>query len=157
MSGATTRETLRRITGRRVNASLLAGWLLSIGQTSAVKEVLAVLDSQEALPMLWRASLSDDANERQQFIAAAEHCHAHNVRFLTRSMKFRCCSRWATALARYLLGCFWYSKRRYDEAVSCWRETLENLRLCARSSSAGRLLGINSRMQRRRWLICSAP
>lgn len=46
-----------------------------------MKEVLAVLDSQEALPMLWRASLSDDANERQQFIAAAEHCHAHNVRF----------------------------------------------------------------------------
>ncbi len=61
---------------------------------------------------------------------------------LTRSMKFRCCSRWATALfARYLLGCFWYSKRRYDEAVSCWRETLEK---SPDYAPAHRLLGVYS-------------
>lgn len=63
-----------------------------------------------------------------------------------------------SAFARYLLGCFWYSKRRYDEAVSCWRETLEK---SPDYAPAHRLLGvysgINSRMQRRRWLICSAP
>ncbi len=64
-----------------------------------------------------------------------------------------------SAFARYLLGCFWYSKRRYDEAVSCWRETLEKspdyapaLIVCWAFTR-----GINSRMQRRRWLICSAP
>ncbi|CAH3634218.1 Lipopolysaccharide assembly protein B [Klebsiella pneumoniae] len=137
------RETLLRITGRRgVNASLLAGWLLSIGQTSAVKEVLAVLDSQEALPMLWRASLSDDANERQQFIAAAEHCHAHNVRFPNSLDEVQMLqSLGDSAFARYLLGCFWYSKRRYDEAVSCWRETLEK---SPDYAPAHRLLGVYS-------------
>ncbi|HBW5261606.1 TPA: DUF5107 domain-containing protein [Klebsiella pneumoniae] len=137
------REALLRITGRRgVNASLLAGWLLSIGQTSAVKEVLAVLDSQEALPMLWRASLSDDANERQQFIAAAEHCHAHNVRFPNSLDEVQMLqSLGDSAFARYLLGCFWYSKRRYDEAVSCWRETLEK---SPDYAPAHRLLGVYS-------------
>ncbi|SQC09634.1 putative transferase [Klebsiella pneumoniae] len=46
-----------------------------------------------------------------------------------------------SAFARYLLGCFWYSKRRYDEAVSCLaRDARKISRLCARSSSAGRLL-----------------
>ena len=126
---------------QRVNASLLAGWL-SIGQTSAVKEVLAVLDSQEALPMLWRASLSDDANERQQFIAAAEHCHAHNVRFPNSLDEVQMLqSLGDSAFARYLLGCFWYSKRRYDEAVSCWRETLEK---SPDYAPAHRLLGVYS-------------
>ena len=30
-----------------------------------------------------------------------------------------------SAYARYLLGCFWYSKRRYEEALSCWQFTLQ--------------------------------
>lgn len=105
-----------------------------------MKEVLAVLDSQEALPMLWRASLSDDANERQQFIAAAEHCHAHNVRFPNSLDEVQMLqSLGDSAFARYLLGCFWYSKRRYDEAVSCWRETLEK---SPDYAPAHRLLGV---------------
>ncbi len=124
-----------------------------------MKEVLAVLDSQEALPMLWRASLSDDANERQQFIAAAEHCHAHNVRFPNSLDEVQMLqSLGDSAFARYLLGCFWYSKRRYDEAVSCWRETLENLPIMRPLIVCWAFTpGINSRMQRMRWLICSAP
>ncbi|MBZ4369661.1 tetratricopeptide repeat protein, partial [Mycobacterium tuberculosis] len=28
------------------------------------------------------------------------------------------------AFACYLLGCFWYSKRRYDDAIACWQQTL---------------------------------
>lgn len=43
--------------------------------------MLEVLDCQEALPMLWRASLNDDANKRQRLIAEAERCHARKVRF----------------------------------------------------------------------------
>ena len=55
--GDEARASLLRVTGRRgINGSLLAGWLLSIGQKQAAKEVLEVLDCQEALPMLWRAS-----------------------------------------------------------------------------------------------------
>ncbi|UNB78910.1 hypothetical protein MJK72_21480 [Klebsiella pneumoniae] len=86
MSGATTREEAllaHHGAQRGQLASLLAGWLLSIGQTSAVKEVLAVLSRtvRKRCRCSGDASLSDDANRRQQFIAAAEHCHAHNVRF----------------------------------------------------------------------------
>lgn len=92
--------------------------------------------------MLWRASLSDDANERQQFIAAAEHCHAHNVRFPNSLDEVQMLqSLGDSAFARYLLGCFWYSKRRYDEAVSCWRETLEK---SPDYAPAHRLLGVYS-------------
>ncbi|HHG1588511.1 TPA: DUF5107 domain-containing protein [Klebsiella pneumoniae] len=124
------REALLRITGRRgVNASLLAGWLLSIGQTSAVKEVLAVLDSQEALPMLWRASLSDDANERQQFIAAAEHCHAHNVRFPNSLDEVQMLqSLGDSAFARYLLQLHralqFIERGAFKQATDCLKAAL---------------------------------
>ncbi|HBM3027883.1 TPA: DUF5107 domain-containing protein [Klebsiella oxytoca] len=135
------RESLLRVTGRRgINGSLLAGWLLSIGQKQAAKEVLEVLDCQEALPMLWRASLSDDANKRQRLIAEAERCHPQKVRFPNTLDEVQMLQTLSdSAFACYLLGCFWYSKRRYEEAVSCWRETL------AKSpdyAPAHRLLGV---------------
>ncbi|MEF3103107.1 DUF5107 domain-containing protein [Raoultella terrigena] len=120
------RESLLRVTGRRgANASLLAGWLLSIGQPSSAQALLALLDSQEALPMLWRAALSDDADERQQFIASAQRCHALRVRFPNTLDEVWMLQRLEeSAFARYLLGCFWYSKRRYEDAVNCWRDVL---------------------------------
>lgn len=76
--------------------------------------------------MLWRASLSDDANKRQRLIAEAERCHVRKVRFPNTLDEVQMLQTLSdSAFARYLLGCFWYSKRRYEEAVSCWRETLE--------------------------------
>jgi tetratricopeptide (TPR) repeat protein len=121
------RASLLHVTGRRgVNGSLLAGWLLSIGQKQAASEILEVLDCQEALPMLWRASLSDDAKTRAQFIVAAQQCHARKVRFPNTLDEVQMLQTLSdSAFARYLLGCFWYSKRRYEDAVVCWRETLE--------------------------------
>jgi tetratricopeptide (TPR) repeat protein len=139
--GDEARASLLRVTGRRgINGSLLAGWLLSIGQKQAAKEVLEVLDCQEALPMLWRASLSDDANKRQRLIAEAERCHARKVRFPNTLDEVQMLQTLSdSAFARYLLGCFWYSKRRYEEAVSCWRETLEK---SPDYAPAHRLLGV---------------
>ncbi|ALR77694.1 DUF5107 domain-containing protein [[Enterobacter] lignolyticus] len=134
-------EALLQVTGQRgINASLLAGWLLSIGQREAAEKMLMLLDSQEALPLLWRASLSKDAAARQALVAAAERCHARRVRFPNTLDEVQMLQTLGdSAFAVYLLGCFWYSKRRYDEAVSCWRETLAQVPDYA---PAHRLLGI---------------
>ncbi|VYU38833.1 DUF5107 domain-containing protein [Metakosakonia massiliensis] len=118
------REALIAVTGRRgANACALAGWLLSCGQTEAAREMLALLDSQETLPLLWRASLSDDP---QPFIDQARACLQNRVRFPNSLDEVQMLQALGdNAFARYLLGCFWYSKRRYDEAVDCWRFTLQ--------------------------------
>lgn len=135
------RDSLLRVTGRRgINASLLAGWLLSIGQKQIAKTVLAILDCQEAIPMLWRAALSEVASERQRFISLAQHCHTLRVRFPNTLDEVQMLQKLDdSAFARYLLGCFWYSKRRYDEAVACWHETLEQ---APNYAPAHRLLGV---------------
>lgn len=139
--GDEARENLLRVTGGRgINASLLAGWLLSLGQKQAATEVLALLDCQEALPLLWRASLSNDATQRALFIAAAEECHARKVRFPNTLDEVQMLQTLGdSAFAQYLLGCFWYSKRRYEDAVGCWHKTLET---SPDYAPAHRLLGV---------------
>lgn len=118
------KEVLIAITGRRgANACELAGWLVSCGQKEAARAVLTLLDSQETLPMLWRASLSDDP---QPFIAQARDCLHNRVRFPNTLDEVQMLQTLSDcAFARYLLGCFWYSKRCYEEAVNCWQFTLE--------------------------------
>lgn len=120
----TAKTGLITVTGRRgTNACELAGWLISFGMRDAAREVLEVLDSQETLPMLWRASLSDNP---QPFITLAQACLRHRVRFPNSLDEVQMLQTLPhCAFARYLLGCFWYSKRRYEEAVSCWRFALE--------------------------------
>ncbi|MDM2928440.1 DUF5107 domain-containing protein [Citrobacter sp. Cm046] len=117
-------QALISITGRRgTNACELAGWLTSFGQQDAARDVLELLDSQETLPMLWRASLSEDP---QPFIDRARKCLQKRVRFPNTLDEVQMLQTLVqSAFARYLLGCFWYSKRRYTEAVSCWQFTLE--------------------------------
>lgn len=134
-------DALRQVTGQRgINASLLAGWLLSIGERAAAEKLLALLDSQEALPLLWRASLTTDSASRQVLVEAAQRCHSRRVRFANTLDEVQMLQALGdSAFAVYLLGCFWYSKRRYDEAVSCWRETLSQQPDYA---PAHRLLGI---------------
>lgn len=127
-----------QVTGRRgTNACALAGWLSSQGLKAEAKEVLAVLDSQETLPLMWQASLSDDP---QPLIERARACLRHRVRFPNTLDEVQMLQTLQDhAFARYLLGCFWYSKRRYDDAVSCWRSVLEQE---PEFAAVHRLLGI---------------
>lgn len=137
----TSQAALLQVTGRRgVNASMLTGWLLSMGLREAAEKLLALLDCQEALPLLWRASLAGDNASRQKLAAAAQHYHSLRVRFPNTLDEVQMLQTLRdSAFAGYLLGCFWYSKRRHDEAVSCWRETLIRMPDYA---PAHRLLGI---------------
>ncbi|MFW0767535.1 DUF5107 domain-containing protein [Trabulsiella odontotermitis] len=134
-------RTLRQVTGQRgANACLLAGWLTSLGQNDAAREMLQSLDCQEALPLLWLASLTDDPAARQRFIATAETQHARHVRFPNTLDEVQMLQSLGDApFASYLLGCFWYSKRRYAPAVTCWQATLQQRPDFA---PAYRLLGI---------------
>lgn len=117
------REGLIQITGRRgANACELAGWLLSFGQRQAALELLELLDSQQMLPMFWRASLSDNP---QPWLKKARDCMTHSIRFPNTLDEVQMLQSLAEdPFARYLLGCFWYSKRRYEDAVACWQYTL---------------------------------
>lgn len=110
------RDSLLRVTGRRgINASLLAGWLLSIGQKQSAKTVLAILDCQEGIPMLWRAALSEVASERQRFISMAQHCHTLRVRPNTLDEVQMLQKHWMTVLLPVICwGASGISKRRYD-------------------------------------------
>ncbi|XUA20221.1 DUF5107 domain-containing protein [Citrobacter sp. OP27] len=132
------RDRLRQVTGRRgINASYLAGWLLSLGQKEDARKLLEVLDSQETLPMLWRAALNAD---RQPYLQRARDCFARRVRFPNTLDEIQLLQQLTDdAFASYLLGCFWYSKRRYDEAIGCWQQTL---RQEPDFAPAHRLLGI---------------
>ncbi|HAU4329804.1 DUF5107 domain-containing protein [Citrobacter freundii] len=124
ISGATAdRDAFIAITGRRgINASALAGWLVSLGNKTEARALLVLLDSQEALPMLWLAALSDNP---QPYLHNAQRCFTNRVRFPnTLDEVVMLQSLPQSAFARYLLGCFWYSKRRYDDAIACWQETL---------------------------------
>lgn len=117
------RDALLNITGQRgINASILAGWLVSLGNKQAARELLELLDSQETLPMLWLAALSENP---QPYLQNAQRCFANRVRFPnTLDEVVMLQSLQQNAFVSYLLGCFWYSKRRYDDAVSCWNHTL---------------------------------
>lgn len=138
---AAAREKLLLVTGRRgANACVLAGWLTSMGMSFAAREVLDLLDSQETLPQLWRAALSDNAEMRIRHLAAARCCEPNRVRFPNALDEVQMLQTLQDdAFARYQLGCFWYSRRRYDEAVSCWQFTLQQE---PQFAPAQRLLGI---------------
>lgn len=120
---ADTAKALIDVTGRRgTNACELAGWLTSLGLRAEAKAVLQLLDSQETLALMWLASLSENP---QPLIERARTCLRHRVRFPNTLNEVQMLQTLQdNAFARYLLGCFWYSKRRYDDAVACWNGTL---------------------------------
>lgn len=134
-------EKLRQVTGcRGANACVLAGWLTSMGMSYAAREVLDLLDSQETLPLLWRAALSENAETRARYLVAARRCESNRVRFPNALDEVQMLQTLQDdPFARYQLGCFWYSKRRYDEAVACWQFTLQRE---PQFAPAQRLLGI---------------
>lgn len=135
---AADRDVLLQVTGQRgTNASILAGWLVSLGLREDARTLLAVLDSQETLPLLWRAALGDD---RAANLQRARQAFARRVRFPNTLDEVQMLQQLQDSpFAIWLLGCFWYSKRRYDDAVACWQQTLT---LEPTFAPAHRLLGI---------------
>lgn len=113
---------LLRVTGQRgTNASVLAGWLMSFGAEHAARELLEVLASKEAMPLLWQASLESDPQRQARYLSQAQQQFALRVRFPNTLDEVQMLMRLPQdGFAQYLLGCFWYSKRRYAEALACW-------------------------------------
>ncbi|WP_227319171.1 DUF5107 domain-containing protein [Cedecea davisae] len=113
---------LLRVTGQRgTNASVLAGWLMSFGAEHAARELLEVLASKEAMPLLWQASLESDPQRQALYLSLAQQQFALRVRFPNTLDEVQMLMRLPQdGFAQYLLGCFWYSKRRYAEALACW-------------------------------------
>ena len=120
---------LRDITNQRgVNASVLAGWLVSLGMHAQARDLLAQLDNPETLPLLWRAALAEDATQRQTWLAQAKANFSQHVRFPNLVDEVDMLRQLADdGFAQYLLGCFYYSKRRYSDAVDCWAFTRQCL------------------------------
>lgn len=110
------------VTGQRgTNASVLAGWLMSFGAEHAARELLEVLASKEAMPLLWQASLETDPQRQARYLSLAQQQFALRVRFPNTLDEVQMLMRLPQdGFAQYLLGCFWYSKRRYGEARACW-------------------------------------
>lgn len=80
------------------------------------------------------------SNNSPSYLQSAQRCFANRVRFPnTLDEVVMLQSLQQDAFACYLLGCFWYSKRRYDEAIACWQQTLV---LQPDFAPAHRLLGI---------------
>ncbi|MGY2614422.1 hypothetical protein [Klebsiella pneumoniae] len=120
-----------------------ACWRRCSGTESAVEGSLRFSTVGKRCRCFWRAWLVDDVDERSSLLPPAgalpmramfSPCASLDEVQMLQSLG-------DNAFARYLLGCFWYSKRRYDEAVKLLaRDARKISRLCARSSSAGRLL-----------------
>jgi tetratricopeptide (TPR) repeat protein len=134
-------EALIDITNNRgINSSVLAAWLTTLGMKAEALTLLTRLDNQEAMPLLWRAALTPDTREKSRLVAEAQRNFALRVRFpnlveevdMLRSLG-------DDGFARYLLGCFCYSKKSYGDAVACWSFTLQQMPDFA---PAHRLMGI---------------
>lgn len=123
-------QALREVTGcRGINALNIANLLWEWGQQPQAIEVLTLLDSQETLPLYLLASLRKpelSSEEYQRLLAKAQAGFAQQVRFPNSLAEVRmlaqlpeCC------FAQYLLGCFHYSKRNYQQAVTLWQGCVE--------------------------------
>ncbi|EJF30208.1 MULTISPECIES: DUF5107 domain-containing protein [Enterobacteriaceae] len=123
------KQKLRQVTGQRgTNASVLAGWLMSFGAEHAARELLTVLNAQETMPLLWQASLESDPQRQQNYLVQAREQFTARVRFPNTLDEVQMLMRLPQdGFAQYLLGCFWYSKRRYAEALTCWAFCAEQM------------------------------
>ncbi|PWW10990.1 DUF5107 domain-containing protein [Mangrovibacter plantisponsor] len=113
---------------RGTNSSVLAGWLVTLGMSTEALSILTLLDNQETLPLLWRAALTRNKDEQHQLITRAKNNFALKVRFPNLIEEVNMLHNLQDyGFAQYLLGCFHYSKKRYDEAVSCWSFAVEKM------------------------------
>ncbi|MBW7982172.1 DUF5107 domain-containing protein [Enterobacillus tribolii] len=122
-------QELKRVTNDRgMNACVLAGWLLSFGQCREAADLLTLLDNQETLPLLFRAALEKDAALRAPLLVQAKQNFHLRVRFPNTLDEVDILRRLPDdGFAQYLLGCFFYSKRDYAQALACWQTTKEKL------------------------------
>ncbi|QBH97665.1 DUF5107 domain-containing protein [Limnobaculum zhutongyuii] len=116
-------EQWRQVSGGRgINSLLTAGLMLSCGQPELAQEVLSLLNSQETLPLYFRASMLPVA-ERVSLLADARAAFPAYVRFPNTLDEVDMLESLTECyFARHLLACFHYSKRNYQRAVELWRE-----------------------------------
>ncbi|MCX9061473.1 DUF5107 domain-containing protein [Citrobacter portucalensis] len=134
-------EKLLAITNNRgINSSVLATWLVNLDLKSEAYDILTLLDNKEAMPLLWRASLTRDENEKSALVKEAQRNFALKVRFPNIVEEVDMLRQLSNeGFAQYLLGCFYYSKKLYNDAVVCWSYTLDAMPDFA---PAHRLMGI---------------
>lgn len=112
--------------GRGVNLCFLASALLELGRPELASRLLASVSVEETLPLLFWASLLPEGGEQEALLRRAEAAFTNKVRFPNTlgeiAMLARLPGSW---FARYLLGCFHYSKRRYQEAITLWQGVCE--------------------------------
>lgn len=122
-------DAFKTIAGARgINSCVLAGWLMSLGCENDALALLDLLDNPESLPLLYRAALTQDTQDRSQYLQQARDNFGLKVRFPNTLDEVAILQRLPQdGFAQYLLGCFFYSKRRYDQAESCWLFALQQM------------------------------
>ena len=135
-------EALRTLcNGRGVNLCFLSSNLLELGRPELALELLMSVPVEETLPLLFQASLLPEGEAQTALLVRAEQAFARKVRFPNTlgevAMLGRLPHSW---FASYLLGCFHYSKRRYEQAIALWQGVCEQ---APEFSGAWRNLGIH--------------
>lgn len=135
-------EALARLcNGRGVNLCFLATALLELGRPELARQLLQALPVEESLPLLFQASLQPQGEQQEALLRRAEQALGCRVRFPNTlgevAMLERLPRSW---FARYLLGCFHYSKRNYQQAVALWQSVCEQ---APEFAAAWRNLGIH--------------
>lgn len=124
-------ETLARFkaltSGRVVNALYLANFYLSLGEDLLAALAIEKVEATSSTLLFYKAYLSESDKDKDRIqLEQAEHLFKQNVLFpntlteVSVLQKFEC-----HYFAQYLLGCFFYAKRDYKQAVSYWHRTLE--------------------------------
>lgn len=120
-------EALRALcNGRGVNLCFLASNLLELGRPELAQQLLSKLPVEESLPLLFQASLLPAGAQQEGLLQRAERAFASKVRFPNTLGEVAMLERLPrSGFARYLLGCFHYSKRRYEPAIALWQGVCE--------------------------------
>ncbi|WP_421144824.1 DUF5107 domain-containing protein [Aeromonas dhakensis] len=112
--------------GRGTNLCFLTSELLSWGRPELASKLLAALPMEETLPLLFEASLLAAGPEQEALLQRAEQAFGRKVRFPNTlgevAMLAQLSHIW---FASYLLGCFHYSKRNYEQAIALWQRVCE--------------------------------
>ncbi len=121
------RDALVRLcNGRGTNLCFLTSELLSWRRPELASKLLAALPMEETLPLLFEASLLAAGPEQEALLMRAEQAFGRKVRFPNTlgevAMLGQLPHSW---FACYLLGCFHYSKRNYEQAIALWQRVCE--------------------------------
>lgn len=121
---------LHRVTGDRgINALNIASTLLSFGMEQDALTVLNLLASKDTLACYLRAALLKEHISHEEYFAllkGARDNFGHDVRFPNQLAEVAMLEQIPECyFARYLLGCFHYSKRNYERAVRYWQSSIE--------------------------------